>query len=75
MAGDEAASASSWDNNSEGNMTTDEIRQAHFDSLHLKWANEDMIKYGSPSNTRMTLKHHPEHEARRVSDSMVRHTP
>ena len=56
-------------------MTTDEIRQAHFDSLHLKWANEDMIKYGSPSNARMTLKHHPEHDPRRVSDSTVRHTP
>lgn len=44
-------------------MTTDEIRQAHFDSLHLKWENEDMIRYGSPTNTRMTLKHHPEHES------------
>lgn len=50
-------------------MTTDEIRQAHFDSLHLKWANEDMIKYGSPSNARMTLKHHPEHLTGKFHDT------
>ena len=56
-------------------MTTAEIRQAHFDSLHLRWEIEDMIGHGTPSNARALLKHHPEHEARRVSDSMVRHTP
>lgn len=74
MVRNEAAPAFAWDNNCEGNVTTDEIRQAHFDSLHLKWEHEDMIKYGSPSNTRALLKHHPEHEARVLHDT-TRSTP
>lgn len=50
-------------------MSDHESRQAHFDSLHLKWENEDMIKYGSPGNTRMTLKHHPEHLTGKYHDT------
>lgn len=56
-------------------MSDLEIRQAHFDSFHLKREIEDMIGHGTPTNARPLLKHHPEHEALRVSDSMVRHTP
>jgi hypothetical protein len=42
-------------------MTDDEIMQAAFSSIDLHWAIEDLVRYGAPSNERMTLLMHPEH--------------
>ena len=42
-------------------MSDSEIRQSKFDWFHLKNEIEDGVRYGSPSNTRMVLRNHPEH--------------
>ena len=42
-------------------MTDAEIKQAAYDSVHLKWEIEDQVRYGSPSNVRVVLLRHPEH--------------
>ena len=57
-------------------MTDIEIRQARYDSEHLKWEIDDQVRYGSPSNVRVVLMRHPEHIphlARVLED--FRHTP
>ena len=50
-------------------MTDDEIRQAAYDSIVLRWTIEDDVRYGAPLNARMTLSTHPEH----LSQGYTRH--
>jgi len=42
-------------------MTDHEVVMAAHDSIALHWAIEDLVRYGAPSNERMTLPMHPEH--------------
>jgi len=42
-------------------MTDHEIMEAHFDAVALRWTIEDQVRYGSPTNERVTLLMHPEH--------------
>ena len=42
-------------------MTDDEIMEAHFDAIALRWTIEDQVRYSAPLNARMTLLMHPEH--------------
>jgi hypothetical protein len=57
-------------------VTDADIKQAAYDSVHLKWEIEDQVRYGSPSNVRVVLWRHPEHVEHVSCDvEVVRHTP
>jgi len=48
-------------------MTNDEVRQSRYDSAHLKWDIVDQVRYGSPSNVRVSMTRHPEHLCRTIN--------
>lgn len=61
-------------------MTDAEIKQARYDSKHLKWEIADQVFYGAPSNVRVVLFGHPEHSfgeinLRRFDSEGQAHTP
>jgi hypothetical protein len=42
-------------------MTDHDIVMAAYDSMALRWRNEDAVRYGAPVNERDLLRRHPEH--------------